>query len=114
MKQPNWIADNQIEITLWYIRHALTSDAMAQGAGEYFIPRRMRWFYRLKAIVCLILNREPDFSRNPYAHLDGVTIAYTNGGEYSSPDGQIYWGEMLNVGYGLFSNWWQYVYQDSN
>lgn len=114
MNEPNWIADNQLAITLWYIRHALTSDVMARGYGEYYIERRWRWFYRLKAIVCLILNREPDYRKDRYIHLDAVTVAITQGGHSSTPDGDVYWGEMFNVGYGVFRNWWHCIYQDSN
>lgn len=77
---------------------------------NYFISEHWRWFYRLKAALCLLLNLEPPKGTFVSFH---VFVTYTDSGtSYSPGEPTEYWFEAIVVGYGVFSNWWATVYQD--
>lgn len=92
--------------------------------GEWIIERRLtRWFYRFKAAVCVLLNRE-------YApqNVQGITwgwmfyydafipIVVLNAGASPGYDHHptVYWHETLAVGRGVFRNWLYVVNSDSS
>lgn len=83
------------------------------GDSEYFVPRWQSTFYRLKAAICLALNRQPTKDINFYS--ENIVITYINGGSYYVPgEPTVYWSECIAVGHGLFKNWWAAIYSDSN
>lgn len=83
--------------------------------GDYWQAAWLwRLFYRLKALICCVLNRQPNYPFNffNYSH---IVLTYTASGSYSTSDsGTIYWFEAIAVGDGLFRNWWCTYYQDSS
>lgn len=83
------------------------------GDSEWYIPPRWEWFYRLKAAICVLLNREPDKNTPVWMHID---VTYTAGGSYFSFYDSLthHWGESIKVGYGIFSDWWCTYYQDED
>lgn len=78
---------------------------------EYSLYRIEKWFYTFKAIICLLLNREP----NQYRYGDFIYVATIRGGVYYPPsEPTVYWAEWQVVGIGLFKNWWAMQYSDSD
>lgn len=65
-----------------------------------------RWFYTLKAVICLLLNRRKNFG---FEDIDSmVVMAVWNMTEWQSPDfmGTAYdWTELV-VGIGIFKEWY--------
>lgn len=96
----------------YFVRPALTGKW--SGRSDYYIPAYMEWFYRIKAVICLLLDLNPPPGKS-YYELPGLDLTYTAGGTFSSPgEPTIHWAEALYVGVGVFSNWWTCIYQDSD
>lgn len=73
-----------------------------------------RWFYSLKALICILLNRLPNDNyreRNYTDEMTGMAMWnwYENGGEY----GGYSWTELI-VGYGVFKGWYYRITTDSS
>lgn len=91
--------------TFSLVHAALSAPWHDHGSGA-LVPRRLRLFYRIKAALCLLLNREPDASVDLV--YDGIVIAMVGGGvQPGSVNGPtVYWGVELKVGIGIVGNWW--------
>jgi len=76
----------------------------------------MRVFYRLKAALCLLLNREPSRRDEYDLWTYSVIVTYTGGG--MSPGTvhgpEVHWCEAILVGRGVLRNWWACVAQASS
>jgi hypothetical protein len=86
------------------------------GDSNYFVSDHTAVFYRLKAVLCLLLNLEPrsKWARDNFLR-EHVIVTYTNGGSYYAPgEPTQHWFEAIAVGHGILSNWWATIYQDSN
>lgn len=75
-------------------------------------PFVWRLFYRFKALVCCLLNREPS-SKVDMCDYTHVLLTYTDGGR-SGHEYTIYWFEAIGVGGGVFRNWWVTYFQGSS
>ncbi|MBA3867769.1 MAG: hypothetical protein H0X30_01295 [Anaerolineae bacterium] len=91
----------------------IKSILFGKWANRWQVPLIWRLFYRLKALLCCIFNREPDVNVNFYDYTH-VTLTYTNGGSAWSEFGTNHWSEAIAVGGGIFRNWWCTYYQDSS
>ncbi len=81
--------------------------------GDYWRPPfPIRLFYRLKALICLLLNREPDGKVNMYDYTH-VLLTYTDGGQ-GGHEYTVYWFEAIGVGGGLFRDWWVTYFEGSS
>lgn len=82
-------------------------------SGQRWPGSRWHVFYRLKAALCILLNREPAKDVEVYEH---VYVCWTDGGvSPGNPNHPtIYWSEAIVVGYGFWHNWWCTYYQDSS
>ncbi len=95
--------------TVWDFVHLALRGKWA-GGGEWPIVRQARWFHRLKAAICLLLDREAGYDFD-----ESVRIVYTNSGTYSSPgEPTVHWAEWIAVGHGVFENWWAIIDSDSD
>lgn len=71
-----------------------------------------RTFYRLKATICLLLNRDPGDiydSRGLFESMVQVAVVDSGVSPGTDTHPTIYWCEYIAVGNGLFSNWWAVV-----
>lgn len=97
---------------LHFIRPALRNKWV--GKGDFYISPRWEWFYRIKAVICLLL----DWDVRPgtsYYELPGIDLVYTAGGSFANPgEPTVHWAEALYVRVGIFKNWWCTIYQDSD
>lgn len=83
------------------------------GQSEWYVPAHWEWFYRIKAVICILLNREP--TRNTPDVWANVAVTWTAGGVWDAPgEPTVHWGECIMVGHGFLSNWWCTYYQDSD
>jgi len=78
------------------IEHRCVSDE------EWALSGWQRWWYAIKACVCLLLNR-----RRAKAYGDSVVVAADN----LRVGYHVEWGlmriwDVMLVGHGLFRNWW--------
>ncbi len=82
------------------------------GKSGYYIAPCWPPFYRFKALICILLNREPAPDLDIYEH---VHVTYTGGGSYAAPgEPTVHWFQAIVVGYGVFRNWWCTEYSDSD
>lgn len=82
--------------------------------GDHWQPTLVwRLFYRLKALLCFILNRDPGCDVNVYDPTH-VLLTYTGGGSGWSEYGTNYWFEAIGVGGGVFGNWWVTYFEGSS
>ena len=81
------------------------------GDSDYYIQPRFALFYRLKAALCLLLNREPQ--DDPYE--DRVAVTYLKGGSYAGAgEPTVHWCTGIYTGYGLLRGWWCCEMYDSD
>ena len=93
---------------------ALIGDILTRpwsGHSDWYVSPRWALFYRLKAMLCCLLNRLPPDDANIYDH---VHVVYTDGGLYFGGEYTVHWFSAVVVGYGLWRNWWVTEYQDSD
>ncbi len=83
----------------------------ARNHDNYSLNRFQRWFYAVKAILCVLLGRSVDFSYKD-SYVD--EIASWDVSSFSSQDGYCYSWTELRVGYGIFSNWRYDIIHDGN
>lgn len=96
--------------TLHMIKCAFTGH---WNGGDWIINSRFeRWFYRLKAALCVLLNREYDHRKagelwNWFYDGQFLPVVSVHGGvQPGTVHGPtVYWAEELAVGRGVFRNW---------
>lgn len=80
-------------------------------------PRLARWFYTLKALVCVWLDREfvptPDDYEYHYGFEDWHDVAALGGGEGWTEFGAGGWVDLLLVPAGVLRRWRYIVVQES-
>lgn len=78
-------------------------------------PAIVRGFYRLKAAICMALDREPSRRAQYDLWTDGRVITYiASGTSYSHDSVNEHWFECILVGHGMFTNWWVTIYSASS
>lgn len=80
--------------------------------GDTYTPFIERTFYRLKATICLLLNRSPgDIYDGRGLFESMVQVAVIDSGVSPGTDTHptIYWCDYVAVGRGLFRHWWVVV-----
>lgn len=83
------------------------------GESDYFIPKRLEWFYRMKAALCLLIRRAP--SPNTDLYTERVAVTYTDGGSYYVPgEPTTHWCVGLYTGHGFLRGWWAQEMEDSD
>ena len=68
------------------------------GHSDWYVSPRWALFYRLKAMLCCLLNRLPPDDANIYDH---VHVVYTDGGLYFGGEYTVHWFSAVVVGYGI-------------
>jgi hypothetical protein len=74
----------------------------AKPEWDYSLSRAIRWFYTVKALICLLLLRRV----SPYEWQGAIIVAiwdYWEGGNFEGPDNG--WKELV-VGRGAFTDWY--------
>ena len=79
-------------------------------------PKVARFFYRLKGLICLMLDLAPSRRASYDLWIAGVPVVYIAGGVSGGGDSQVstHWFECILVGRGLLTNWWATYYQESD
>lgn len=78
---------------------------------KYAVQAWMRWLYVVKAIICILVGREPNDWKTFYERK--IDMAIIRSGKNEIPEEPTeYWWEALAVGHGLFKNWWYVIYLD--
>lgn len=97
-----------------YVLKALTGKWPIEA--WYKLQTNHRTYYRLKAAICLLINREPSRRDEYDLWTYSVIVTYTDGGvsKHGGYEPDSYWCEAILVGRGVLSNWWACVAQTSS
>ena len=79
--------------------------------GNYSLTRFQRWFYALKAVICLLLNRRKDCREDC---IDLMAMWNCHRWESTEFVGYAYDWRELAVGIGVLSGWHYDIYANSS
>lgn len=93
---------------------AIKNVLMQRGKFNYELSCLERWFYSLKAVICLVLNRRTNYWAKDCIDSCIDSMAIWNITEWQSPDGTAYDWTELAVGIGVLKEWYFDIYRNGS
>lgn len=87
------------------------NDKCSESCSEWTLSIFQRWFYSMKAILCIWFNLIPEEDIEIYNH---IPVCHFDFGQPAHHEyGGAYWTNGI-VGHGYFSNWWYGEEEDAS